>query len=83
MTGTAMAIPVIPAVFISVPQLALYSVRKNCAMYVETNAVCGSAGNEATVHCVLLNLHAWIQKSHKLLVQILQVKYVQGLREVV
>ena len=27
-------------------------------MYAETNAVCGSAGNEATVHCVLLNLYA-------------------------
>ena len=45
-------------VFISVPQLALHSICENCTMYMETNAVCGSAGNEAIIHCVLLNLHA-------------------------
>jgi len=30
------------------PRLALHSVHKNdCAMYTQSNAACGSAGNEA------------------------------------
>ena len=37
--------------------VGLTQVYKNCTMYAETNAACGSAENEATVHCVLLNLY--------------------------
>ena len=46
--------------YMYMPRLALRSVHKNCTMYTETNAACCSTGNEATVHCVLLNLRAWI-----------------------
>ena len=35
--------------------VALSSVRKNCPTYTETIVACVSAGNEATVHCVLLH----------------------------
>ena len=35
--------------------VGLMQVCKNCTMYVETNAACGSAENEATLHCVLLS----------------------------
>ena len=55
-------------------------------MYTETIVACVSAGNEATVHCVLLHeliRFSSFQKPQKTfppppLVQILQVKYAQG-----
>ena len=41
--------------------VALCNIHPNCTVYVEMNAACSSARNEATVHCVLLNLvHGWV-----------------------
>ena len=54
-------------------------------MYTEMNAACGSAGNEATVDYVLLNLCTWVVPETSITPPrlatgpFLQVKYAQGL----